>query len=592
MKIAVTRLAGKEKSDAARCAVSGHSCYSVHPLRSAIREDEITAFINAVNRDEFDCIFFTSALPAKIIAPRMSRSPRVIAIGPQTAQELRQHNIECEVLTSFYSRDFVPYLGDWIRGKRIGVPRADVPNPGLMDAITVAGGVPGEFRCYSLEPTGNELDLADAGAILFTSAMSFRKAVWTPRPGLLEIAIGEITADAMREGGTNPAVVGDGSLEGTLGALNTYLAARGETGDMTGDPADAGTAHIWNRPGIIVIDKPKGPSSHEVAAWVGKMLGCQVGHAGTLDPHVSGVLLVMLGNAVRLAPLLLQHDKEYVCLMRLHNDVDRDRILKLAEEFTGRLYQRPPRKSAVKRALRIREIRKLEILDIDGRLVLFRVQCDAGTYIRSLCHHMGLAAGAGAHMQELRRTRSGAFGEEGMHSLYDIQDAAVAAKAGDPAALHAMILPVDAAVPDLPIVIIRDAAIDAVCRGAQLAGVGVISMKEFQKGDTVAVLSQKNEFVCLGRALVSSAAFKPGDTGLVIAPTTVFLQPGTYSRGWTKSRKVFPEKKKQPKKPEHKPEKKPGQRPGERRNDGRRDRKPYGKPGAGPGSRSPKKGYH
>jgi predicted rRNA pseudouridine synthase len=356
---------------------------------------------------------------------------------------------------------------------------------------------------------------------------------------------------------------------------------------MTGETGEAGSVHIWNRPGIIVVDKPKGPSSHEVAAWVGKMLGCQVGHAGTLDPQVSGVLLVMLGNAVRLAPLLLQHDKEYICLMRLHKDVDRERILKLAEEFTGRLYQRPPRKSAVKRALRIREIRKLEILDTEGRLVLFRVECDAGTYIRSLCHHMGLAAGAGAHMQELRRTRSGVFGEVGMHTLHDVQDAAVAARAGDPSALHAMILPVDAAVPDLPTVVIHDAAIDAVCRGAQLAGVGVVSMKEFKSGDTVAVLSQKNEFVCLGKALVPSTAFKPGDTGLVIAPTTVFLQPGTYPRGWTKSDKIFPEKKKQAKKPERDPARKPT---------GRRERstswKPYGKPAGKPDHQSRKKGYH
>jgi tRNA pseudouridine55 synthase/H/ACA ribonucleoprotein complex subunit 4 len=356
---------------------------------------------------------------------------------------------------------------------------------------------------------------------------------------------------------------------------------------MNGEPVEAGPVHIWNRPGIIVIDKPKGPSSHEVAAWVGKMLGCQVGHAGTLDPQVSGVLLVMLGNAVRLAPLLLQHDKEYVCLMRLHKDVDRERILKLAEEFTGRLYQRPPRKSAVKRALRIREIHKIEILDTEQRLVLFRVQCDAGTYIRSLCHHMGLAAGAGAHMQELRRTRSGAFGEEKMHTLHEVQDAAVAARDGDPAALHAMILSVDAAVPDLPTAVIRDAAIDAVCRGAQLAGVGIISMKEFKKGETVAVLSQKNEFVCLGRALVPSGSFKPGDTGLVIAPTTVFLLPGTYPRGWTKSGKVFPEKRK----PEHKPEKERGQRPSGQQK-GRTDRKQYWKPGGRPNPQSRKKGYH
>jgi uroporphyrinogen-III synthase len=228
MKIAVTRLAGKEKSDAARCAASGHSCYSVHPLRSEVREDAIAAFVDAVDHGEFDCIFFTSALPAKIIAPRLGRFPRVIAIGPQTAKELRQHDIDCEVLTSFYSRDFVPYLGDWIRGKRIGIPRADVPNPDLIGAISVAGGIPREFRCYSLEPTGDELDLTGAGAVLFTSAMSFRKAVWTPRAGLLVMAIGEITADAMRTDGSAPSVVGDGSLEGTLGALNAYLASRGE----------------------------------------------------------------------------------------------------------------------------------------------------------------------------------------------------------------------------------------------------------------------------------------------------------------------------------------------------------------------------
>lgn len=223
MKIAVTRLAGKEKSDAARCAAFGHSCSSVHPLRSVIREDEIASFVGAVDRGEFDCIFFTSALPAKLIAPRMERFPRVIAIGPQTAKELRQNDIECEVLTSFYSRDFVPYLGEWIRGKRVGIPRADVPNPGLIDAITAAGGIVKEFRCYTLEPTGERLSLEDAGAILFTSAMSFKKAVWTPHPGLIIMAIGEITAGAMREGGTCPAVTGDGSLEGSLAALNIHL---------------------------------------------------------------------------------------------------------------------------------------------------------------------------------------------------------------------------------------------------------------------------------------------------------------------------------------------------------------------------------
>jgi uroporphyrinogen-III synthase len=227
MKIAVTRLTGKEKNDAARCAQFGHICYSVHPLRSEIRSHAIKLFIEAVERGEFDCLFFTSALPAKIIAPLLNRYPRIIAIGPQTAKELLHLNIDCETLTSFYSRDFVPYLGDWVRSKHIGIPRADVPNPSLIDAITGAGGIPHEFKCYSLEPTGESLNLDEADAVLFTSAMSYTKAVWKKNPDLIVMAIGDITAAKMRESGTNPVVIGDGSLEGSLTALNDYLTRKG-----------------------------------------------------------------------------------------------------------------------------------------------------------------------------------------------------------------------------------------------------------------------------------------------------------------------------------------------------------------------------
>jgi len=222
MKIAVTRLAGKEARDAARCAAFGHACYSVHPLRSEIKKEVVSAFIGAVERGEFDCIFFTSALPAKILAPHLKKTPRVIAIGPETARELARCGIICETLPGFYSRDFVPYLGDWIKGKTIGLPRADVANAPLIHAIAHAGGIPHEFRCYQLAPTNEPLDLDNADAILFTSAMSYKTAIWTPRPDLLVMAIGDITAQAMMCGGTLPAITGDGSLEGTLAELNEY----------------------------------------------------------------------------------------------------------------------------------------------------------------------------------------------------------------------------------------------------------------------------------------------------------------------------------------------------------------------------------
>ena len=285
--------------------------------------------------------------------------------------------------------------------------------------------------------------------------------------------------------------------------------------------------------GIVVVDKPRGPSSHQVTAWVGDILGRRVGHAGTLDPQVSGVLVVMFGGAVRLAPVLLSHDKEYVCLMRLHGDVPREEVDRVAEEFTGRIYQRPPRKSAVKRSLRIRRIHEIEVLEMEGRLVLFRVRCDAGTYIRTLCVHMGYALGVCAHMQELRRISAGPFDETTAVSLHELADAAAAAREGNPAPLQQMLLAPETAVVDLPKVIIRDTAVDAVCHGAVLAGVGVVRREGgFGKGDTVAIMTGQGELVGLGKALVGSSALKPGEPGLVIAPTTVLMQPGTYPRGW------------------------------------------------------------
>ncbi|BBL67483.1 RNA-guided pseudouridylation complex pseudouridine synthase subunit Cbf5 [Methanoculleus chikugoensis] len=285
--------------------------------------------------------------------------------------------------------------------------------------------------------------------------------------------------------------------------------------------------------GIVVVDKPRGPSSHQVTAWVGDILGRRVGHAGTLDPQVSGVLIVMFGGAVRLAPVLLSHNKEYVCLMRLHGDASREAVEQAAAEFVGRIYQRPPRKSAVKRNLRIRKIQEIEILDIDGRLVLFRVRCDAGTYIRTLCIHMGYAIGTCAHMEELRRIRSGSFDETAAVTLHELADTAAAAREGDPEPLRRMILPAAAAVADLPKVVIRDTAVDAVCHGAVLAGVGVVGKEGgFAKGETVAIVTGRGELVGLGKGLVNSSALKPGEPGFVVAPSTVLMRAGTYPRGW------------------------------------------------------------
>jgi len=203
----------------------GHDCFPVSPLISELDQEQIEIFIEQVKEEKFDCLFFTSALPARTIGPLLGRCPlpRVIAIGPQTAKALRNCGIPCEVLHEFYSRAFVPYLGEWISGKTIGIPRSDAPNPDLLNAITQAGGKPVEFTIYSLIPTYEELDLRDAEAVLFTSALSFKTAIWRRREDLILIAIGDVTASVMEAAGLSPDVSGDGSLEGTLDELNIYL---------------------------------------------------------------------------------------------------------------------------------------------------------------------------------------------------------------------------------------------------------------------------------------------------------------------------------------------------------------------------------
>ena len=223
MILAITRLQEKGEEDAPVCQRYGHICYSVSPLRAEILWDQVHACAEAANRGEYDCLFFSSALPARILGPLIHRWPRTIAIGPQTARTLTAWNDQVETLPSFYSRDFVPYLGAWLSGKRVGIPRADVPNPELIAVVRKAGATPEEIRCYRLIPTRELLDTTRASALLFTSAGSFQAAVWKNRPDLLLLAIGQVTAAAMGKGGSPPTVIGDGSLEGTLQELNRFL---------------------------------------------------------------------------------------------------------------------------------------------------------------------------------------------------------------------------------------------------------------------------------------------------------------------------------------------------------------------------------
>ncbi len=258
---------------------------------------------------------------------------------------------------------------------------------------------------------------------------------------------------------------------------SVLLKRNGKTDPNYGTPPLQRSLEAHLRLGAINLDKTSGPTSHEVAAWVKRILEVEkAGHSGTLDPKVTGILPVLLGDATRVMDTLLLAGKEYICLMHVHKPQPRKRILEVCQEFTGPIFQKPPLKSSVVKELRIRTIYYLEVLEVDGPYVLMRVGCQAGTYIRKLCFDIGLALGTGANMEELRRTKAGPFREdETLVTLHMLMDAFVAYKeTGDESGLRRVIQPVETALKHLPHLVIADNAVDAICHGAPLAAPGLL----------------------------------------------------------------------------------------------------------------------
>lgn len=279
------------------------------------------------------------------------------------------------------------------------------------------------------------------------------------------------------------------------------------------------------RNGIIILDKPPGPTSNDVDKWIKEILGVKkVAHGGTLDPRVSGVLPIAIENTTKLMLILLSRKKEYVGLIKLHNDVDKDKIRKAFKEFKGKVKQLPPVKSAVARREREREIYDLEILEIDERKILFRMEVEAGFYVRRFAVDVGKKLGVGSHLQELRRTRSGTFSEENaktLQQLVDVKD--------DEGKLREIILPMEIVVEDIGKVIISDNAIDNICNGAPLAVGGIVRYEDnVKKDELVAIFSLKGELVAIGNSLINFKEISSKKKGLVIKTDRVLMKRGTY----------------------------------------------------------------
>ena len=308
------------------------------------------------------------------------------------------------------------------------------------------------------------------------------------------------------------------------------------TDDAYGTYYDKRTIEQLLNYGIILLDKPPGPTSHETVAWAKRLLKLpKIGHSGTLDPQVSGVLPLGLGEATKALGVLLYGPKEYHALGRVHSLPSKEKLDEVIEMFKGEIFQKPPQRSAVVRQTRTRTIYEFEVIEQKERLLLTRILCEAGTYIRKLYYDIGEILGSGATMIELRRTRVDQFYEtDGLVTLHELADAfALWEEKKDDSKLMKMIKPVEYALSELKSVIIRDSAVDAMCHGAQLAIPGILKISpNLKKGDIVGIYTQKGEAVALAESTMSGDDICDAVKGYAFETKRLIMAPNTYPKKW------------------------------------------------------------
>ncbi|KXN89902.1 Centromere/microtubule-binding protein cbf5 [Leucoagaricus sp. SymC.cos] len=291
--------------------------------------------------------------------------------------------------------------------------------------------------------------------------------------------------------------------------------------------------------GVINLDKPSNPSSHEVVAWLRRILRVEkTGHSGTLDPKVTGCLIVCIDRATRLVKSQQGAGKEYVCVLRLHAPLPNPAALPRAlQTLTGALFQRPPLISAVKRQLRIRTIHESKLFEYDDKrnLAVFWVSCEAGTYIRTLCVHLGLLLGVGGHMQELRRVRSGAMSEnDDIVTMHDVLDAQwMYDNTRDESYLRRVVRPLESLLVGYKRIVVKDSAVNAVCYGAKLMIPGLLRYEaDISLNEEVVLMTTKGEAIALAIAQMSTVELATCDHGVVAKVKRCIMERDTYPRRW------------------------------------------------------------
>ncbi|MDT7876040.1 MAG: RNA-guided pseudouridylation complex pseudouridine synthase subunit Cbf5 [Sulfolobaceae archaeon] len=238
-------------------------------------------------------------------------------------------------------------------------------------------------------------------------------------------------------------------------------------------------------------------------------------------------------------PYISKAGKEYVCVMQVHCDFDINELARIIKDFEGEIYQRPPVRSSVKRRVRRKKVFSIKILEFDKRLVLMDIEAESGTYMRKICHDIGIILGCGSHMRELRRIRSGIFTEKkGLVTLHEISEALYLYRnCKDESELRRILLPMEIATCGIPKILVSDGAVNAITYGATLNVPGIVAYQNFKKGDSVAILTLKGELVAVGESLIDSSQLENMKKGEVIKPKRVIMERDLYPRSWKGGKK-------------------------------------------------------
>ena len=291
--------------------------------------------------------------------------------------------------------------------------------------------------------------------------------------------------------------------------------------------------------GVILVDKPRGPSSHQLTAWAREMLGIQrLGHGGTLDPFATGLLTMLCGKATRLTEMVLTGDKKYIAVIRFGREVTLPELEDLLNSLNGEIYNVPPLESAVKVRVRTRIIHEMKIIedDSEANLVAMSITCNAGTYIRTLARDIGLLLDTNCELVELHRDKTGSFSQSNACTMQQLTDAVFLWKEHeDDKALRKLIAPVESILGDFPRIIVKDGAAAAIAHGAALARPGVVSIDEgIERGDLVVIETLKGEAVAIAETNSGVAKIESMEHGEVARPKVVLMQAGIYPQTWQK----------------------------------------------------------